>query len=221
MNGPLALVGGGEWSDGCDFDASLLAASGADEVLLLPTAAAFEHPERAVARAAAWFEDLGASVRGLMVLERNDALDEGAAAVVRAARFVYLGDGSPLHLRSVLKDSPMWQAVLEAWRDGAVVAGTGAGAAALCDPMVDPRGGGLTVGLGLVEGVAVLAGAGPSVTEDHKRTLELVEPGIVLAAVPERTALLRGVDGSWTSAGAGAVRCFVEGREANLDTLPT
>ena len=57
--GPLALVGGGEWSDGCDFDAELLAASGGDEVLVLPTAAAYEHPEKAVATAEAWFAELG------------------------------------------------------------------------------------------------------------------------------------------------------------------
>ena len=49
--GILALVGGGEWSEGCSFDAELLAASGSDEVLVLPTAAAYEHPERLVVEA--------------------------------------------------------------------------------------------------------------------------------------------------------------------------
>ncbi len=44
--GPLAFVGGDEWTEGCDFDAELLAASGGTEVLVLPTAAAYEHPER-------------------------------------------------------------------------------------------------------------------------------------------------------------------------------
>ena len=45
--GTLALVGGGEWRDGCrDLDAELLAASGAKEVVVLPTAAAFEHPDQ-------------------------------------------------------------------------------------------------------------------------------------------------------------------------------
>ena len=49
MSGTLALVGGGEWNDGCDFDADLLAASGGTEVVVLPTAAAYEQPARAVA----------------------------------------------------------------------------------------------------------------------------------------------------------------------------
>src|ERR1700680_848557 len=65
--GPLALVGGGEWSDGCDFDVELLAASGGDEVLVLPTAAAYEHPEKAVATAAGWCDTLGGRGRGVMV----------------------------------------------------------------------------------------------------------------------------------------------------------
>ena len=53
--GPLALVGGDEWHPGCEFDAELLAASGGDDVLVLPTAAAYEHPEKAVDFATAWF----------------------------------------------------------------------------------------------------------------------------------------------------------------------
>jgi cyanophycinase len=118
----VALVGGSEWTAGCDFDAELLAAAGTSEVLVLPTAAAYEHPERAVLRAGEWFEHLGATVEGLMVLSRADAEDAGAAAVVRRHRFVYVGDGSPLHLRSVLKGSAVFDAVVEAWRGGAVVA---------------------------------------------------------------------------------------------------
>ena len=66
--GVLALVGGGEWRDGCTFDAELLAASGSDQVLVLPTAAAYEHPERVVVQAGEWFASLGAKVEGLMVL---------------------------------------------------------------------------------------------------------------------------------------------------------
>ena len=116
--GLLALVGGSEWTEGCTFDAGLLAASGGNEVVVLPTAAAYQHPERVVLEAAEWFEPLGGQVEGLMVLDRASANDPGMAAVVRAARFLYLAGGSPLHLKSVLKGSATFEALREAWSGG-------------------------------------------------------------------------------------------------------
>ena len=56
------LVGGGEWSDGCrELDAELFASSGADEVLVFPTAKAYEQPDRVGARAVEYFESLDAA----------------------------------------------------------------------------------------------------------------------------------------------------------------
>ena len=221
MHGPLALVGGGEWREGCTFDRDLLADSGADEVLVLPTAAAYEHPERAVETAEKWFAGLGARARGLMVLARPDAELEVNAAAIRDARFIYLSGGSPLHLRSVLKDSPAWDALCEAWRGGAVLAGSSAGAMALCDPMVDPRGGAFTLGLGLLAQVAVIPHHDTWSTEKAKRTISLAAKGLAVVAIDERTALIRGRDGAWSGDGVGGVVVFVDGHEAGLEALPS
>lgn len=224
--GTLALVGGGEWRDGCTFDAGLLEASGSDRVVVLPTAAAYEHPERLVARAAEWFAPLGAEVEGVMVLSRADAGDPGTAQVVRRARFLYLAGSSPMHLRSVLKGSVAWDALVAAWRDGAVVAGSSAAAMVLTDPMVDARGGGLTVGLGLVTGVAVVPHFGDVHEDVHgaklHRSVLLAPPGIPVAGIPERTALVRDGAGAWSVAGAGEVRVFLDGAPAadGLAALP-
>jgi len=218
--GLLALVGGDEWSPGCDFDAELLASSGGDEVLVLPTAAAYEHPEKAVATAEAWFAGLGGRVRGLMVLGRADAQDRANAALVRDSRFTYLGGGSPMHLISVLKASAVWDALLEAWRGGSVVAGSSAGAMVLTDPMVDPRGGALTVGLGMVERLAVIPHFGHENAAKVHRSIALAAPGLPVVGVPERTALIRDPDGSWRQTGAGEVQVFVSGEPAGFETLP-
>ncbi|MDP8975762.1 MAG: Type 1 glutamine amidotransferase-like domain-containing protein [Actinomycetota bacterium] len=218
--GTLALVGGGEWQEGCSFDAELLEASGGEEVLVLPTGAAYEHPERAVANAVDWFEGLGARVRGLNVLLRSDAEDESNVAAVREARFVYLSGGSPLHLRSVLKDSAVWDALVASWQNGAVVAGSSAGAMVLTDPMVDPRGGAFTVGLGLVSQLAIVPNHDSWSPEKAHRTLELAPDGLPVVGIDERTAVIRARDGSWHSAGAGEVKVFVDGTEASLDALP-
>jgi cyanophycinase len=216
--GLLALVGGAAWTDGCDFDVELLAASGGSDVVVLPTAAAYEHPERAVLAAAEWFGPLGAEVEGLMVLGRADAEDDGAADVVRGARFVYLSGGSSLHLRSVLKDSKVFAALKDAWLDGAVVAGAAAGAMALTDPMVDPRGGALTVGLGLVDGLAVIPHFGDVDEDAHgeklHRSVVLAPKDLPVAGIPERTALLREPDGRWRSAGVGQVAVYLGGSPA-------
>ena len=220
MSGPLALVGGGEWREGCDFDADLLAASGGTEVVVLPTAAAYEHPDHAVERAARWFDGLGATVRPVPAVDRAGARDDANVAAVRGARFVYLSDGSPMHLRSVLLQTPLWEALVAAWHGGAVVAGSGAGATVLCDPAVDPRGGAFTLGLGLVQQIAMVARADTWSEDKLHRTLQLTPKGVPLVEVDERTALLRDPDGTWRSAGVGEVSVWVGGHQADLSALP-
>jgi cyanophycinase len=216
--GTLALVGGGEWQPGCVFDAELLAISGAREVVVLPTAAAYEHPGREVETATRHFAALGAEVRGLMVLSRPDANDDAYAEAVRGARFIYLGGGSSLHLRSVLKDSKVWQALEAAWHGGAVLAGSSAGAMVLGDPMIDPRGGAFTVGLGLLEQFAVLPHHAWSPEKAH-RTFSLAAGGVRIVAIDEQTALIRDADGGWRGAGAGTVTVYLDGQPAGLDAL--
>lgn len=236
MSGWLALVGGAEWRDGCSFDRTLLGAArtagaarragaangsnGSAEVLILPTAAAYEHPDRAVAWAKQYFEGLGAQARGLMVLSRADAEDKANAAAIRESRFIYLSGGSPMHLRSVLKDSASWQALTAAWQDGAILAGSSAGAMVLCDPMVDPRGGAFTLGLGLVSQVAVIPHHDTWSADKARRTIKLAPADLSVVAIDEQTALLRRPDGTWTSEGAGQVVVFRRGQEAGLDALP-
>lgn len=217
--GLLALVGGGEWTPGCDFDARLVEASGADEVLVVPTASAFEHPERLVERAAGWFGQWGVKAAGLELLDRADAEDPEVARRLREAPFIYLAGASPLHLRSVLKDSAAWHALVEAWHSGAVLAASSAGAMVLADPMVDPRGGALTLGLGLLRGLGVFPHSDLLTPDKEWRTVRLATGEIRIVTIDQRTALLREPDGTWSTAGAGEVRVFEHGTQVNLDSL--
>jgi len=219
-SGVLALVGGEEWSPGCEaFDSQLLEEAGSREVVVLPTAAAYWHPERAIETAVNYFAGLGAAVKPCMVLGRPDAEDRANADSVRAARFIYLAGGSVLHLRSVLKDSPVWQTMAEAWASGAVLAGSSAGAMVLGDTMVDPRGGALTLGLGLLPQLAVLPHADSWSEEKTHRTVRLASPGLRIAAIDQRTALIRGINGHWRVAGVGNVTLWLDGRQADLGML--
>ena len=188
--GPLALVGGAECATAA-LRPELLERSGGPEVLVLPTAAAYEHPERAVEAASRWFAELGATVTPLRVLTRARRTRRRATpTAVDDAPFVYLAGGSPMHLRSVLKDTPLLDALVGSWGRGAVLAGSGAGVMVLCDPMVDPRGGAFTVGLELIRRWR----SSPTTTpgEDKaKRTLHIAPSGMAVVGIDEATALIR------------------------------
>ena len=179
-------------------------------------------------RAGEWFEPLGARVEGLMVLARADAEDAGMARVVV---------NGPLHLPGRrLADAPPSGAeeldglggAARGLADGAVVAGAGAGAMVLTDPMVDARGGGLTLGLGLVDDLAVVPHFGDVHEDAHgeklHRSVALAPAALPVVGIPERTALIRGGTGRGARGGGdrpcssaarrprGSLRCRAEPR---------
>jgi cyanophycinase len=198
MNGILALQGGGPFVANDDLDRRLIKAAGATRAIVLPTADAFEHPERLVASALQWGERLDVEVEALMVMRRGEAMDRGAVGVIQGARAVYLVGDQPLHLRSVLKNTPLWDAITHVLDDGGVVAATGGSAAAMCDPMVDPRGGAFTLGLGLAIGLALVTEAETWSAERLHRTLKLANTPLV--ELPSGAALVR-TDAGWERVG--------------------
>ncbi len=220
MSGPLALVGGSPFRPEVVVEDEL-AGHGAEEVVVLPTGAAYEHPQRLVDAATERFGALGLSVRGLDVLRRPDAMDTDLAALVRAARFVYLCGSSPMHVRSVLKETPVWDAAVAAWHDGAVLAGSAAGAMVLCDPMVDPRGGAFTVGLGLLANITVVTGFDTWSEDAVHRTRFLSPPDLVIVGVATGSALVRDPDGGWRGVGPAEPEVFVGGQPGTLADIPT
>lgn len=219
MTGPLALVGGDEFAPGCDFDAELIAAVGADEVVLLPTGSAYENPGKVAEVAREWFAGLGVETKLVPVYTRPDAMVAEHVAAIASAKLIYLTGTSPMHMRSVLKDTPVLDAICSAWRGGAALAGSGAGADVLCDPMVDTRGGAFTVGLGVIPRLAVIARSNLWSRDKVHRTVEMVPTGVVLVELPERTALVLD-GGTWRSAGAGTPVVHRVGESTELADLP-
>jgi len=212
-------VGGGEFCEGCEFDADFLVASGATEVALLATGFAYENPQRAVEQATGWFAALGASVREVPVYGRADALVAEHVDAIASSRFVYLVGTSPMHMVSVLKGTPLFEALVAAWHGGAVLVGSGAGADVLCDPMVDTRGGAFTVGLGLVSGMAVIPRSDTWSPDKVRRTAELAPDDLVVVSLPERSGIVRDPDGTWRTVGAGLVTVHRGPGHATLEDL--
>jgi cyanophycinase len=201
----LALIGGGEFTSATEaLDRELLAAADGADVAVIAAAAAYEEPHRLIERANAHFDALGARVRALDVYTRRDANDDAQVRAAKGARIIYLTDGSPLHLRSVLKDTQLLDVIISAHRRGAVLAASGAGATVLCDPMIDPRGGAYTVGLGVVPHTAVFVHHTKRADHLWERALELLPAEATLVGVDDGTAIVRDGNG-WRVVGDGQV----------------
>lgn len=197
--GTIALQGGGPFSANDELDARLLGSVGATEVVVLPTADAFERPERLVTESMNWGQRLSVDVEALMVLRRGEALEPGPAERVRAARAVYLVGDQPIHLRSVLMHTPLFDALAAVLAAGGLVVAVGGSADALCDPMIDPRGGAFTLGLGLVPNLAVVTEAETWSPERLHRTRELANT--TFAVLRTGDALVR-TGSTWTLVGS-------------------
>ena len=98
MSGHLALVGGGEFAEGCSFDASLLEASGGDTVLVVPTAAAYDVDE-------ATGERVALAVRDALFEHGRDIADRAVLAEIAEAHGVALPE--PGHHEAVVAE---WEA---------------------------------------------------------------------------------------------------------------
>lgn len=199
-SGTLVLEGGGPFVANDDLDRRVL--DGVDRVIVLPTAEAFEQPREMIDTALAWGERIGVAVEPLMVLTRPDATDEAAAVIDGADAVVVAGDGS-IHLRSVLKNSPVFAALERMLARHGTVIGVGPSASALCDPMTDRRGGAFALGLGLVSGLAIISQTEAWPRDQLERARHLANTPLVELA--EGSAIVRTVDG-WDLVGDPVVQ---------------
>ena len=206
----MALVGGDEFKPGNEEQDRLLVASARKApAYVVPTAAARQGPQEAVDHARKWFGALGLELEELPVLKAADARSKELAELARAGGFFYLVGGDPGLVAQVLRESRVWEAMVEAWLGGAALAGSSAGAMALCEHTLIRAGWPNrtnrrpTDALGLVPGAAVLPHFetfGHRWIESARREL----PGVTLLGVDERSAAVWS-EGAWRAAGPGAV----------------
>ncbi|MGH7903391.1 MAG: Type 1 glutamine amidotransferase-like domain-containing protein [Candidatus Dormibacteraceae bacterium] len=223
MGGPLALVGGDEFHLGNEPQDRLLAAAAAGgTAYVLPTAAARSRPDLASAHARRWFAGLGLEVRELPVLTRSDARSERLAELAAGGHFFYLVGGDPGLVVRVLADTPVWRAIAAAWASGAALAGSSAGAMALCRwtliragwPVHDARR--YRDALGVVPGTALL----PHFETFGRRWVPsaraaMPAPDVCLLGVDERTAAVW-ESSRWRCYGAGGVTVIRDGSQARF-----
>jgi len=214
--GYLLLEGGSEFG-GRMRDPDLRAielAGGFDAPLrIIPAAAA---PDRNHVRAGGngvrWFESLGArDVESLPLIDNASANDETIANSLRQAKLIYLLGGFTHYLGQTLKDSLAWQASLEALENGAVIAGSSAGAMVMCEYYFNPDSGEVIEGLNLVHNSLVLPHHNRFGKGWAERLLKQI-PNVTLIGIDEQTGVINdGRDGAWTVHGAGDVTLYRAG----------
>ena len=184
MRGDVYLVGGDEFRAACEpLDRAMLATLPRDpRVLIVPTAAAFERPERAVANGIEYFRRLGAYAAPLPVLRRTDADDPELADRVERVHLIYLTGGNPGHLLNTFRDSLVWRAIVRAVQAGTTLAGSSAGAMVLGTALVWGRNPTET-GLGLVP-VVVVPHAEVRPPEDIEAVARLIDGGQIVLGIP-------------------------------------
>ena len=209
MPGAIGLVGGEEFRTGCEeMDREIMRASGQEpaRVLVIPTAAV-TGPAKAANDGVTHFGSLGANAGQLMVLDRSQADDPSFVEPSGNAGVVYFTGGSPDHLLATLRDSHLLNTILAAVENGAVLAGSSAGAMVLGSFMRWQRAGWVEA-LGIVPGVTVLPHHEHQDPEETSQGLRAQAPaGLKVLGIDARTGCL-GRPGHWKVVGSGKVTVY-------------
>jgi cyanophycinase len=209
----VLLEGGSEFKAGmaaADMRAIAVVGGHASPVRIIPAAAAPDSNDlRAGAKGAAWFRALGATdVRSLPIVDRVSADRPELAGELEAAKVVFMLGGFTRYLAETLAGSRAWEAMKSAYRAGAVIGGSSAGAMVLCEFYFDQASGKVLPGLNLLPEVCVLPHHDTFGKEWAPRLTRML-PGALLIGIDEETGLLNdGPDGQWTVYGKGAVTVY-------------
>jgi cyanophycinase len=211
--GYLLLEGGAEFGGSMrepDLKAIQLAGGFDAPIRIIPTAAAPDkNHERAGNNGIRWFQSLGAKdVVSVPILSRIRADDRNIAQSLRDAKLIYMLGGFTHYLGQSLKDSLAYEAMLEAFQNGAVIAGSSAGAMVMCESYYDPSSKRAHGGLNFVTNSLVLP---------HHNTFgkswapQLIKklPQTILIGIDEQTGMIDdGENRAWTVYGRGAVTLY-------------
>jgi cyanophycinase len=135
--GTLVLIGGACTPDGAALRTFVTRSKGDSGGRIVGFTTASSDP---MGSALAWRSDLkvaGATNVEIPIVDRRDlAQDKRIAAMVSEASGIFLGGGDQVHLVATIGGSRVGNAIRDAYRRGAVVCGTSAGAAALTETIL-------------------------------------------------------------------------------------
>jgi len=200
-SGALMIIGGGEdRTDNKEVLARFIALAGGNERPLVVLTAASKIPEDVWEMYRGALHDLGArNVRHVPIGDRTDADDASAADIVAAAGGIFMTGGDQKRLVANIGGTAVEQAMREAHARGACIAGTSAGASAMCTHMLAegkaelaPEKGAVRLGAGLGFVHRVVIDQHFSQRQRIHRLLSVVaqSPFLLGAGIDEDTALI-------------------------------
>lgn len=233
MNGLITLVGSGEYLPVMnDTDRYLLGSLNMNgrkpRVVCLPTAAGREGDasvNRWLTLGVQHFQDLGAQVSPVRIIDRESANDPQWEPLLESADLIYFSGGDPGYLYETMKDSCAWRAAQRAWERGAIYAGCSAGAMILARRMPSFRLAGTQEGFGIVPATFIVPhfDAIPGIWKPIVFGLQRqLKKGERLIGVDENTALIGKLGSKWTVKGKSKVHVYTrDGRMSytNGETL--
>ena len=224
--GTLVLIGGGCSAEGDALGTFVRYAKGNEGGRIVGFTTASADP---MGSALAWRNDLkvagATNVEIPLVDNRNAAQDERIAELVREADGIFIGGGDQVHLVATIGGSRVGNAIRDAYRRGAVICGTSAGAAALTETIlaggeVDEMGKNTDMhigpGLGLLGFRAMIDTHFAQRRRLHRLFVAIAEnPELMGLGIDEDTALVvRGHLGEVVGKGS---MTFVDGRGVRFD----
>ncbi len=227
--GALALVGSGEYLPEAQLLETELLRLGisrgkSNTYVQIPTAAGKEGDDRLDfwrRRGADQGARIGCEVKYLPVLSREDAFNEQWIEAIKSAGLIYFSGGDPVHLSEVFADSPMWEAIVSAWREGASLAGCSAGAMAFCGKIIGIRRSHISPGLNLLPEIEVIPHYDKFLGWLPDRVTAAImrkDAGTALVGIDENTALV--LTDNWRKYGSGNVHILRGDIEIATDLFP-
>ncbi len=217
MAGLILLAGGGEFQAGyeeADRFALSQTSSRSGPVAIVVIANDGGGP-RAAQNGQRWFEKLGApKVVQFLFTELAQSQSATAARQLSEARLVYIAGGDPQFYLQTLQGSPVWQAIYAAYQNGAVLAGSSAGAMVLMQQVYTPGSGLVKPGLSLVADT-VFAPHFNTFGRQWVSKLQAALPQSRVLGVDEKTTIVGQPGGEWQVYGRGAATIYPAG-----DTQP-
>lgn len=226
------LAGGAEFSGQMEFPdrrAIELAGGNHARIDIIPAAAAPDNNHiHAGNNGVRWFKDLGArQVVNRPLTDSTAAQDSQLADVLGRSQFIYLLGGFPGHLAASLHQTKCFAKMLDAWKNGAILGGSSAGAMVLAEYFYDPEDQKVKTGLGILANICIIPHYqkfGRSWSAHIKRQY----PEIQVVGIDEETAIINdAITGGWMVYGKGKVYLcdretpvFPNGSEIPYTNLP-